>query len=181
MSTCVGTLIFPKCDTKACIIHMQDIWTGRKIKMICKINNQWGKLSFFYSKMGLKLIQIISNMPLLLEKWKHTWGISVVQRKRLLLLYFCPVKLFSSLPSCVRHCKCEVCAWIFMYVWAGVCVYLRSCASGHIQLCVLICPFPEQPCVAFLIAYIYSCVDFLHLSLSRKVIEHYGLIETLKE
>lgn len=38
------------------------------------------------------------------EKWPHTWGISVVQRKRLPLCYFCPAKPFSSFTcACVSQ------------------------------------------------------------------------------
>lgn len=81
-----------------------------------------------------------------------TWSgrISVVQRKDLRLLYFCPAKLFSSLTFvCHRLWEWSVCA----------CLCLCTCVSGHSQHCAFNCPSTEQPHVALLIVQICSCVD----------------------
>lgn len=76
-----------------------------------------------------------------------------MQRKRLLRLYFCPAKLFSS-PTHVCHTVRM--KYVDVYVHDCVfdeCVYLAGkWACGHTHHCAFNCPLAEQPFVAFPIA-----------------------------
>lgn len=86
------------------------------------------QLLFESSIFELRLIRIRGR------KRPHTWGISVLQRERLPLCYFCPAKPFSSFT-----CAC-----------VSQAVRMRCTSGGHARLwkvCVhtLNDPLPERP------------------------------------
>lgn len=120
----------------ACIISMQDIFTRRRINLYAKQTTSKVCSLFLILHVWIK-----PDLPRLLERWKHTWGINVVMRKRLLLLYFCPAKLFSSLTLvCQRLWEWRVCMRVCVFACTR-----ESRVSGHTQHCVFNCPSPEQP------------------------------------
>lgn len=129
--------LLPESQCSTCIIITQDLWRRRKIflKIICKLSVRF--IAFWILHVWIK-----PDLPRMRERWKHTWGISAVQRKRLLLLYFCPAKLFTVLPSCVTHRENEVCGCV------GACLRVW-------WVCVFNGPSSLQRFVAFLIAHLF--------------------------
>ena len=89
------------------------------------------------------------DLARMLERWKHTWRISAVQRKRLLPLYFCPAKLFSSLTVvCQRLWEWTMCMGVS---WL--------CVPEKLNTVCLIVPPLSSPSLLSWFAWVCSCVD----------------------
>lgn len=101
-----------QCETLTRSTNVHDNWTRQTIKLYAlEIVNKCHSL-FVMLHAWIK-----PDLSHLLERWMHTWRINVVQRERLLLLYFCPAKLFSSLTVvCQRLWECSACMRVHMSV-----------------------------------------------------------------
>lgn len=94
--------------------------------------NRFYDVSSVSSTSELQLIRIRGR-----KKWQHTCGIRAVQRKRLLLRYFCPAKPFSSFTcACVAQAVRVRCVpGEHAHLW-------KACVCTHSMI-----PFPNGLCL----------------------------------